>query len=152
MIKAFDAVKTEKGVSHQLIIAGEQGWKFDRQQAVQGCNHPQTIRMAALYSAASLFVFPTLYEGFGIPVLEAQVCGVPVLTSNCTSLPEVGGEGAYYVDPYSEKEIAEGIWKLLTEPELAEKLVQLGKQNVKRFSWERSAKCLEEIIEKEVGV
>ncbi len=114
MIKAFDAVKTEKGVSHQLIIAGEQGWKFDRQQAVQGCNHPQTIRfigfvpdedMAALYSAASLFVFPTLYEGFGIPVLEAQVCGVPVLTSNCTSLPEVGGEGAYYVDPYSEKEI-----------------------------------------------
>ncbi len=161
LIKAFDAVKTEKGVSHQLIIAGEQGWKFDRQQAVQGCNHPQTIRfigfvpdedMAALYSAASLFVFPTLYEGFGIPVLEAQVCGVPVLTSNCTSLPEVGGEGAYYVDPYSEKEIAEGIWKLLTEPELAEKLVQLGKQNVKRFSWERSAKCLEEIIEKEVGV
>lgn len=148
MIKAFDAVKTEKGVSHQLIIAGEQGWKFDRQQAVQGCNHPQAIRfigfvpdedMAALYSAASLFVFPTLYEGFGIPVLEAQVCGVPVLTSNYTSLPEVGGEGAYYVDPYSEKEIAEGIWKLLTEPELAEKLVQLGKQNVKRFSWERSA-------------
>ena len=160
LIRAFTAAKAERGFSHRLVIAGEQGWKFNREKAVQGCEHPEDIRfigfvldedMAALYSAASLFVFPTLYEGFGIPVLEAQTCGVPVLTSGCTSLPEVGGDGAYYVDPYSEKEIAEGIGKLLTEPELAEKLVHLGRENVKRFSWERSAKKLEEIIEKEVG-
>ena len=159
LIRAFDLAKGEKGFCHQLVIAGEQGWKFDRQKAVKDTKHPEAIRfigfvpdedMAALYSSASLFVFPTLYEGFGIPVLEAQVCGVPVLTSRCTSLPEVGGEGAWYVDPYSEDEIAEGIGKLLTEPELAVELVKRGRENVRRFSWEDSAKQLEEIIEKEV--
>lgn len=160
LVKAFDAVKTEKGFPHQLIIAGEQGWKFNRNQAAQGCNHPEDIRfigfvpdedMAALYSAATLFAFPTLYEGFGIPVLEAQNCGVPVLVSNCSSLPEVGGEGALYVDPYDEGSIAEGLWKLLTDRELAERLVRAGYENVKRFSWEQSAESLKHIIEKEVG-
>lgn len=160
LIKAFDTAKEKNVFPHQLIIAGEQGWKFDQQKATRECKQPENIHfigfvpdedMAALYSAASLFVFPTLYEGFGIPVLEAQICGVPVLTSNCSSLPEVGGNGAYYVDPYSEEEIAVGIKRLLSEPELAKKLIQLGKENVKRFSWEKSAKCLEEIIEKEVG-
>lgn len=159
LIHAFAAAKAEKGFPHRLIIAGELGWKFDWRKAVQGCKHSDDIvfvgfvpdeDMSALYSAASLFVFPTLYEGFGIPVLEAQTCGVPVLTSRCTSLPEVGGKGAYYVDPYSEEEIAEGIGKLLTEPELTEKLVQLGKENVKRFSWEKSARKLEKMIEREV--
>lgn len=158
LIRAFAAAKAERGFPHRLVIAGELGWKFDREKAAQGCGRPEDIcftgfvpdeDMAALYSAASLFVFPTLYEGFGIPVLEAQSCGVPVLTSNCTSLPEVGGDGAYYVDPYSEKEIADGIGKLLAEPKLAEKLVQSGKANVKRFSWEASARKLDKIIEKE---
>ncbi len=79
------------------------------------------------------------------------MCGVPVLTSNCTSLPEVGGDGACYVDPYNEKEIAESIRRLLTQPELAAGLVRRAQENIKRFSWEGSAKRLEKIIEKEVG-
>jgi len=127
---------------------------------VRGLRFPDAVRfigfvpdedMAALYSAAALFAFPTLYEGFGIPVIEAQICGVPVLTSNCTSLPEVGGDGAYYVNPYDEKDIAQGIENLLTNTELSQKLVRLGKENARRFSWKYSAECLEEIIEKEVG-
>lgn len=160
LLRAFDALKECRKVPHQLVVAGEQGWKFDKEKALRNLKHREAIRfigfvpdedMPALYSAAGAFAFPTLYEGFGIPVLEAQSCGVPVLTSECTSLPEVGGEGALYVDPYDEKAIAEGLWKLLTDRELAETLVRSGYENVKRFSWERSARRLCEIIEKEVG-
>lgn len=159
LIQAFDRAKTEKNLPHQLIIAGEQGWKFDRAQTMQAIQHREDVRfigfvpdedMPALYSAASLFAFPTLYEGFGIPVLEAQACGVPVLTSKCSSLPEVGGDGAFYVDPYDVSGISNGIRAILTDTVLTEKLVRQGLQNVKRFSWESSAQRLDEIIEKEV--
>ena len=97
-----------------MVIAGEQGWKFDKQTALKGIAHQDDIRfigfvpdedMAALYSAADAFLFPTLYEGFGIPVIEAQSCGTPVLTSNVSSLPEVGGDAAVYVDPYDVEDI-----------------------------------------------
>lgn len=159
LMSAFDRAK-EQGIAHQLVIAGEQGWKFDREAALKGLRHPEDIRfiryvpdedMPALYSAASLFAFPTLYEGFGIPVLEAQACGTPVLTSDCSALPEVGGDGAFYVDPYDVESIFNGIQTVLTDRSLAQKLVQRGLQNVKRFSWERSAQRLDEIIEREVG-
>ena len=160
LIQAFDRAKTEWNLPHQLVIAGEQGWKFDREQAVEGIQHREDVRfigfvpdeeMPALYSAASLFAFPTLYEGFGIPVLEAQACETPVLTSKCSSLPEVGGAGALYVDPHDIKSIADGIRTVLTDPALAGELVRQGTQNVKRFSWDSSARRLDEIIEKEVS-
>lgn len=159
LIQALDRAKTEKNLPHQLIIAGEQGWKFDRDQVMQGIRHRKDIRfigfvpdedMPALYSAASLFAFPTLYEGFGIPVLEAQSCGVPVLTSKCSSLPEVGGDGAFYVNPYDVESISDGIRAILTDSVLSQSLIRQGLRNVKRFSWESSARRLDEIIEKEV--
>jgi glycosyltransferase involved in cell wall biosynthesis len=103
--------------------------------------------MPALYSAAELFAFPTLYEGFGIPVLEAQACGTPVLTSNGSSLPEVGGEGAVYVDPYDTEGICAGMRHVLDNPEIAQQLVQKGLANVQRFSWQASAERLDEMIE-----
>ncbi len=160
LILAFDRAKNEENLPHQLVIAGEQGWKFDRDQAVQGIQHREDIRfidfvpdedMPALYSAASLFAFPTLYEGFGIPVLEAQACGTPVLTSRCSSLPEVGGDGAFYVDPGDVESISEGIRAVLTDPTLAGELARKGLENVRRFSWENSARRLHEIIEREVS-
>ena len=160
LLKAFDGLKERGRIPHQLVVAGEQGWKFDRENALRRLKHREAVRfvgfvpdgdMPALYSAASLFAFPTLYEGFGIPVLEAQSCGVPVLASDCSALPEVGGKGALYVNPYDESSIAEGMWKLLTNRELAAELTQAGYENVKRFSWERSSERLSEIIEKEAG-
>jgi len=93
-----------------------------------------------------------MYEGFGIPVLEAQACGTPVLTSKCSSLPEVGGDGALYVDPCDVESIADGLQTLLTDTVLAGKLVQKGLENVRCFSWQSSARRLHEIIEKEVSV
>ena len=159
LLRAFDGLKERREMRHQLVVAGEQGWKFDKEKALKSLKHREAVRligfvpdedMPALYSAAGVFAFPTLYEGFGIPVLEAQSCGVPVLTSGCSSLPEVGGRGALYVDPYDESSIAEGLWRLLTDRKLAEELVRSGYENVKRFSWEQSAGRLDEIIEREV--
>lgn len=103
--------------------------------------------MPALYSAADMFAFPTLYEGFGIPVIEAQRCGAPVLTSNVSALPEVGGDAAIYVDPYDVPDIARGMAELLMDRARREELVHKRYENAKRFSWEASAKKLNDIIE-----
>lgn len=155
LLTAFDMVK-DKGYPHQLVIAGGQGWKFDRERELSALRHKESVRfigfvqdedMPALYSAAEVFLFPTLYEGFGIPVLESQRCGTPVLTSNCTSLPEVGGEGAMYVDPLDVEDMAKGIETLLCDKEVAAALVEKGYRNAERFSWDRSAALLDEIIE-----
>lgn len=156
LIMAFDQAK-EQGIVHQLVIAGEQGWKFSKNKVLQEIRHCEDVRfigyvpdgdMPALYSAAELFAFPTLYEGFGIPVLEAQACGTPVLTSNGSSLPEVGGDGAVYVDPYDTEGICAGMRHVLDNPEIARQLVQKGLANVQRFSWQASAERLDEMIEK----
>lgn len=156
MIRAFDLAKEKGGFEHHLVIAGEQGWKFDRAKALEGVHHKDEIHfigfvldedMAALYSAAELFVFPTLYEGFGIPVLEAQACGTPVLTSNCSSLPEVGADSAIYVDPMNAEDIGNGIIRILNDRQLSDELVRKGYANAARFSWQRSAEMLNEVVE-----
>lgn len=160
LIQAFDQVKSNGNIKHHLVIAGEQGWKFDRDKALEGVLHREAISfigfvadedMPALYTAADLFAFPTLYEGFGIPVIEAQTCGTPVLTSNCSALPEVGGDAAIYVDPYSVDHICEGMLKILNSFALQKQLAEKGYQNAKRFSWAASAKRLHEIIEEEIA-
>ena len=159
MIRAFDLLKRQTSLPHKLVICGEQGWKFDRNQALDGIQHRDSVEfigfvpdedMPALYSAAALFAFPTLYEGFGIPVLEAQRCGVPVLTGNVSALPETAGDGALYVDPYNVEDICRGMQKILEDRELAGQLVTKGYENAERFSWERSAERLDEIMEREV--
>lgn len=159
MIRAFDLAKKNSGIPHHLVIAGEQGWKFDPTQALRSVEHREAVHfvgfvpdqdMPALYSAAELFSFPTLYEGFGIPVLEAQLCGTPVLTSCRSSLPEVGGDGALYVDPESEDDICSGMLHILQDPQTAAKLVEKGFANACRFSWKDSAQRLHQIIEEDV--
>ena len=156
LMEAFDRVKDRTDLPHQLIIAGEQGWKFSREQALSGLKHPESIRfigfvpdeqMPALYSAAEMFAFPTLYEGFGIPVLEAQACGTPVMTSSCTALPEIGGDAAVYTEPDDVNDIAVKLERLMQEPTLRAELREKGFENVKRFSWEASARKLSEWIE-----
>ena len=100
-----------------------------------------------LYSNAKYFVFPSLYEGFGIPPLEAQACGCPVICSNAASLPEVGGkDSVLYIDPYDINDIKEKMELLINNSELQDKLRTKGFENIKRFSWERSAKKMIEIV------
>jgi glycosyltransferase involved in cell wall biosynthesis len=93
-----------------------------------------------LYSEAAAFVFPSLYEGFGLPPLEAMACGCPVVVSNAASLPEICGDAAYYVDPYDAENIAEGIYKVLMNGTLRQDLIKRGLERVNLFSWEKSAK------------
>lgn len=155
IMQAFDLVK-EAGLPHHLVIAGEQGWKFSKNEALAGTRHCETIHfvgyvsdedMPALYAASDLFLFPSLYEGFGIPILEAQTCGTPVVASNVTAMPEVGGDAAVYADPYDPADICKAMLKVLQNRELAQAMVERGYENVQRYSWETSAEKLNRIVE-----
>lgn len=102
-------------------------------------------RLVYLYNKAELFVFPSLYEGFGLPVLEAMACGCPVISSNVSALPEVAGNAAVFVDPYSVEDIAFKMEKVLTDEELKNKLKENGFKRVIDFSWDKAAKEMVEI-------
>lgn len=95
--------------------------------------------LVRVYNLATIFVMPSLYEGFGLPILEAMVCGCPVITSKEGSIPEVAGEAAFYVDAYDVESIASGIRKVFNDEELQKELVEKGLQNVQGFSWRKTA-------------
>lgn len=102
--------------------------------------------LASLYSGAKCFVFPSFYEGFGIPPLEAQACGCPVVCSNAASLPEVGGDSVAYCDPYSVDDIFDKIKMVVEDESLQQALRQKGYQNIRRFSWRKSAEQILKIV------
>ena len=156
LMEAFDLAKDQENIPHYLVIAGEQGWKFDQQEALKNIHHIDDIHfigyvpdgdMPTLYSAADLFAFPTLYEGFGIPVIEAQACGTPVLTSDCSALPEICGDGAVFVNPYDARDVCCGMLRVLQDSELSKTMAEKGLQNARKFSWKDSAQKLNELIE-----
>lgn len=122
-----------------LVIVGKFGWgeAAHPNPGIKLLGFVPDEALAELYSNAAVFVYPSLYEGFGLPVAEALSCGCPVVTSNCSSLPEVGGPVAIYVDPKSITAITQGIKQALVQ---APKLRQLGLVQAKRFSWEKTAK------------
>jgi len=94
--------------------------------------------LACLYQNALLFIWPSIWEGFGLPIVEAMASGTAVIISRSTSLPEIGGDAAYYVDPYSEKEIAEGIQRLIEDNHLREELITKGLSRANLFTWEKT--------------
>jgi glycosyltransferase involved in cell wall biosynthesis len=132
-----------------LVLVGGKGWLYDelfaRVEAL-GLDHdvlfPGYVARDALplwYNAATAFAYPSLYEGFGLPVLEAQACGTPVLTSNASSLPEAAGDGALMVDPYDVLALTAGLDRLLTDGTLRQELRERGLAHAGRFSWSRTA-------------
>jgi glycosyltransferase involved in cell wall biosynthesis len=140
-----------------LVLAGKRGWLYDELFAqVQRAGLEQRVlfpgyvpdeEKAALLSGAVAFVFPSLYEGFGLPVLEAQACGCPVITSTTSSLPEVAGDAALLVDPTDTAAIAAAMRRVEEEPALREDLIKRGLTNVRRFSWIACAQVVLSVIE-----
>jgi len=111
-------------------------------------NHFDDNKITLLYNAADIFVFPSLYEGFGLPVLEAFACEVPLICSNATSLPEVAGDAAYMVDANEPDQIAAAILDIAGNSELRKSLIEKGRQRAQQFSWQKCAKNTFEVYKK----
>ncbi len=146
-------------IDHQLVLAGKPGWlsepiishiegleAADRKRIlVPGYISPED--KSALISAADALVFPSLYEGFGFPLIEANVCGTHVLASNTSSLPEIAGEAALLVDPLDEQAIRDGIAQIVKDESLRGRLVKAGPKNAQRFSWKTAAEQTLAVLE-----
>ena len=136
----------------QLVICGSPGWMYDRilekakRCGVEGrVRFPGFVRDAdlpAVYSLAAVFAFPSWYEGFGLPVLEAQACGTPVVVADNSSLPEVTGDAGLLVDANDSEALARALFALLTDKQLRETLVSAGRSQVPQFTWESAAESL----------
>ncbi len=160
LIDAFTQLITHPHPQPQmdLVLAGKRGWLYHhlfeqvRRRGLESrvCfpGYVAAEDKAALLSGAQAFAFPSLHEGFGLPVLEAQACGCPVITSTTSSLPEVAGDGAILVDPDDTDAIAEALTRVVTRPDLRRKLIQRGFANVDRFSWEACARTTLQAIER----
>ncbi|WP_292460183.1 glycosyltransferase family 1 protein [Methanothermococcus sp.] len=152
LLKALYKLK-KQGIKHKLVITGKKGWKYksifetieklNLQKDVIFTGYVPDEDLPALYNAAVLFVYPSLYEGFGLPPLEAMACGTPVITSNTSSLPEVVGDAGIMVNPYDVDELANKMYEVLTNDGLREELSKKGLERAKLFSWK---KCAEETL------
>lgn len=164
LLRAFDAFKTAGGseaAAAQLLIVGRKAWKagpiltayqqMRYQAAVHFTGRVADAELANLYAAAHATVYVPYFEGFGIPIVEAQASGCPVLTSNLSSMPEVAGPGgALLVNPHEVESIAGGLARLWNEPALRQQLVAQGHENLRRFSWADSAEVLWQALVKAI--
>lgn len=130
---------------------GETTEKLELKHFVHFTGYIPDSDLPGIYNGADLFVFPSLYEGFGLPVLEAMACGTPVITSNTSSLPEVAGDAALLVDPYNVEEIAAAMRHVLEDSALANDLRERGLEHAKKFSWEKTARQTISVYEKVLG-
>lgn len=153
LIEAFS--KIDKDIL--LIIVGKKGWlyedilnapeKFGIPQKVKFLDFVSDDELPSLYKNALCFVLPSLYEGFGLPVLEAMKNGCPVLTSNVSSLPEAGGDAVLYFNPLNVDEISKTIKKIIDDKNLRQEMIKKGFLQVKKFSWEKTARQTLEVLQ-----
>jgi glycosyltransferase involved in cell wall biosynthesis len=156
IIDVFEILKRKYNIPHKLILAGMFGHgkenikdKISRSKYTEDIILPGYIgdeEKFELMKNADVFLFPSFYEGFGLPIIEAQSAGVPVVTSNISSMPEVAGNGAVLIDPKNIEEIAEAVQKLISDEGYKNDMIEKGRENVKRFSWDKCAKEIAEII------
>ncbi|MEP7162748.1 MAG: glycosyltransferase family 1 protein [Candidatus Moraniibacteriota bacterium] len=156
VIEAFDVFKEKTGSSHQLILAGKPGYGYKKikeqrtkskySEDILEPGYVSEEKKWELLKNAEAFLFPTLYEGFGIPVLEAQSVGTPVITSNTSSLPEVAGDGAILVDPLQPEAIALAMESLVANQEKRADIIVKGRSNTARFSWQTTAERIRGLL------
>jgi alpha-1,3-rhamnosyl/mannosyltransferase len=147
LVKAFASLPAEVREDRLLVLVGALGWDTSEtvgalrrhSELVRPVGHVPDEELRALYRGAELFAYPSLYEGFGLPVLEAMASGTPVLTSRSSSLPEVGGDAAIYVDPFDIESIGLGLREALGRPARLAELAARGLERARSFSWEHTA-------------
>lgn len=150
LISAFEYLKRNYQIEHELILIGQKGWLYEPifeqiarspfQSSIRHLSYLPDDQVAEFYQNADVFVYPSHYEGFGMPVLEAMTLGAPVVTSNTSSLPEVAGDAAVLVDSNDVEQLSEGILRVIRDRQFRNSLIQKGKEQAKLFSWEKTAK------------
>lgn len=163
ILAAFKIFSERNSNECQLVLAGSKDFGHGKYTAILAQKHAMKSgsiiatgfldheSLNALYCGAQALLFPSLYEGFGIPILEAMASGCPVLTSNLTSTPEVAGDAAILVDPYSVEAIAQGITDLATQDSLRQELRRKGFEQIKTFSWKKAAQETIEVYKNMLG-
>jgi len=156
LIQAYAQLKAANSRIPKLVLAGRKGWMYDSifatvkelqlEDDLIFTGYIEAQEAPILMKGALAFLFPSLYEGFGMPPLEAMACGTPVLVSNAASLPEVVGDAGVYVDPMSTQSIREGIEYLLESEDLRSDLSRRGLERARLFSWDRSAEIVDQAI------
>ncbi len=156
LIKGFVTFK-KRHPDYKLVIVGKKGWKFkDIEASVEEYNMKDEIifpgyikedELHKLYKLAKVFVFPSLYEGFGIPPLEAMASGCPVVSSNVASLPEVIGDAGLLIDPKNAYKMAEAVSDLIDNDHVRSTMIERGFAQVEKFRWEKSARAAMEVFQ-----
>ncbi|HEV7215669.1 MAG TPA: glycosyltransferase family 1 protein [Chloroflexota bacterium] len=152
LISAFARFKRASGLPHALLLVGGKGWLYEglvqraRREAVEGSVHfvgfaaPEDVPL--WYAAAEAMVFPSLYEGFGFPIVEAMACGTPVLSSTASCLPEAAGQAAELFDPFDGEALAQAMLRIAADPARRQELRLLGFAQAAQFTWERTAQAV----------
>jgi glycosyltransferase involved in cell wall biosynthesis len=149
LVEAYASLRVESDSLPRLVIVGRAQWRASEvyrtversglQEQVRFTGYVPDEDLVPLYSGSEVLVYPSIYEGFGLPILEAMACGTPVITSRTSSMPEVAGDAALLVDPYSTAEIAETISLVLTNENLKQDLAKRGLKRAAQFTWEQTA-------------
>ena len=155
LLKAYNSLSSKIRDEYRLVLVGFSGWENseimsfikEEEESVHYLGFISDEELAKVYNRASLFVYPSFYEGFGLPVLEAMACGTAVVCSNLSSLPEVGGDAPLYCDPYDIESIRENIESALSYSVLRENMIAKGLEQAKKFSWKKSAQSHIELFQ-----
>ncbi|MBU2568275.1 MAG: glycosyltransferase family 4 protein, partial [Elusimicrobia bacterium] len=159
LVNVFEKLKRVHGIPHKLVLCGKKYWGQEIIETIHRLNLQEEILvldyipdedLPYIYSGAEMFVFISLYEGFGLPVVEAMACGVPVIASNTTSIPEVVGDAGILVNPLNEEEILTAILKVLNDRQLKKELGLKGINRAKTFSWEKTARETLEVFKRAI--
>jgi len=160
ILQAYARYRAMSGGYEKLVLVGRRSASFpDINEVIHALGikehvvfpgYVQTSDLPLLYSAAEMFVFPSCWEGFGMPILEAMACGAPVLTSNTTSMPEIAGNAAIYVNPESVEDIAGGMAHIASSRTLRLSMIERGFERAKNFTWENCARQTLEVYRKTV--
>ncbi len=149
LISAFNLLKQKYKIPHNLVLIGQKGWSYKPifaamadspyRQDIYHLDYLTDELVAMFYARADVFVYPSHYEGFGLPILEAMIFDAPVVTSNVSSMPEVAGDAAVLVDPNNPEQLAEGILKVISDRAFRQDLIVRGRARTKLFAWEKTA-------------